>query len=83
MKINKILSITAALLLSIGAVQSQDIHFSQFYASPLNLNPATTGVLSCDLRFSAIYRNQWASVLNSRAFSTFSAGVETRLPVGK
>ncbi len=80
---NRILNLAAGLLLGTSALQAQDIHFSQFYASPLNLNPATTGVLSCDLRFSAIYRNQWASVLNSKAFSTFSAGVETRLPVGK
>lgn len=83
MKFHKILNIAVAFLLGAGAVQAQDIHFSQFFASPLNLNPATTGVLSCDLRFSAIYRNQWASVMKSKAFSTFSAGVETRFPVGK
>ena len=83
MKFHKILNIAVAFILGISAVQAQDIHFSQFYASPLNLNPATTGVLSCDLRFSAIYRNQWASVMKGKAFSTFSAGVETRFPVGK
>ncbi len=83
MKITKLLNIALAVVLGIGSLQAQDIHFSQFFASPLNLNPATTGVLSCDLRFSAIYRNQWASVLNSKAFNTFSAGIETRLPVGK
>lgn len=83
MKFVKLFNITVALVLMVSSLQAQDIHFSQFYASPLNLNPATTGVLSCDLRFSAIYRNQWASALGSKAFSTFSAGVETRFPVGK
>jgi type IX secretion system PorP/SprF family membrane protein len=81
MKLTKLFA-SFFLLLSIVA-NGQDIHFSQFYASPLNLNPATTGVLSCDVRFSAIYRNQWASVLNANAFNTFSAGLETRLPIGK
>ncbi len=83
MKIRNLFNIAVAFLLGVSALQAQDIHFSQFFASPLNLNPATTGVLSCDLRFSAIYRNQWASVLGNKAFSTFSAGLETRMPVGK
>lgn len=84
MKYTNILHIAAAFLIAVTSLQAQDIHFSQFYASPLNLNPATTGVLSCDLRFSAIYRNQWASVTGmDNAFSTFSAGVETRFAAGK
>ena len=82
MRIQRIYQTIAAILIAISGLKAQDIHFSQFYASPLNLNPATTGVLSCDLRFSAIYRNQWASVLGANAFNTFSAGVETRLPAG-
>lgn len=83
MKFTKLLNIVLVSLLGISSASAQDIHFSQFFASPLNLNPATTGVLSCDLRFSAIYRNQWSSFLNNKAFNTFSAGIETRLPVGK
>lgn len=68
---------------SIVAATAQDIHFSQFYMSPLNLNPALTGVIGCDMRVSAIYRNQWASVLRSNAFSTYSASFDARLPVGR
>jgi type IX secretion system PorP/SprF family membrane protein len=41
---------------------AQDIHFSQFHASPLNLNPAYTGFFNGDFRFSGIHRNQWKSV---------------------
>lgn len=62
---------------------AQDIHFSQFYASPLTLNPALTGVSGCDMRFTANYRNQWASVLQSRAFQTFSGSFDMRRPVGR
>ena len=53
------------LLLLLGCsviVPAQDIHFSQFYNSPLNLNPALTGMFSGDQRFQLNYRNQWFSV---------------------
>jgi len=43
-------------------VQAQDIHFSQFYASPLTLNPAMTGNLNGSYRLTAIYRNQYATI---------------------
>lgn len=52
------------LLLGIGvtlaalSVQAQDIHFSQYYASPLTLNPAQTGLINRDYRVAAIYRTQ-------------------------
>lgn len=71
-----------SLLPSLGAV-AQDIHFSQFYMSPLNLNPAMTGVIGCDMRFSGTYRNQWASILRSNAFKTYNASFDMRLPVGR
>ncbi|TVR77750.1 MAG: type IX secretion system membrane protein PorP/SprF [Chitinophagaceae bacterium] len=47
-------------------LKSQDIHFSQFNAAPLYLNPALTGVNSCDYRFAANFRNQWTNVANYR-----------------
>jgi len=74
-----------ALLITIGALsaQAQDIHFSQFYLSPLNLNPAMTGVMNCNVRLVANYRNQWASVLKSNAFSTYSVSYDQRIPVGR
>ena len=58
---NKILlaiALVAISLLSYG----QDIHFSQFNASPLTLNPALTGKLPCTYRAALNYRNQWNSV---------------------
>jgi len=51
-----------AMLMTAGVLQAQDIHFSQYNASPLALNPALTGVNSCDWRAGLAYRNQWNSV---------------------
>lgn len=48
------------LILSIG-VRAQDIHFSQFYMSPLTQNPAMAGALF-DLEALANYKSQWSSV---------------------
>jgi len=83
MKLGKfILSISALIGLTVQSY-AQDIHFSQFYASPLNLNPAATGIMPCDLRISAIYRNQFASAMGSKAYNTFSAGVEGKFNAGR
>lgn len=65
------------------SVSAQDIHFSQFYLSPLNLNPAMTGVMNCNVRLVANYRNQWASVLKSNAYSTYSVSYDQRIAVGR
>lgn len=43
------------------SVKAQDAQFTQFYASPMYLNPAFTG-LTFEHRFVANYRNQWPGV---------------------
>ncbi|MEN9523509.1 MAG: hypothetical protein RL065_1886 [Bacteroidota bacterium] len=68
-----IATILSVLLLS-NFVQSQDIHFSQFYASPLTLNAANTGNIDGKFRATANYRDQWASV--SAPFITSSVAVD-------
>lgn len=65
------------------SLQAQDIHFSQFYLSPLNLNPAMTGVMNCNSRVSLNYRNQWASILGPNAFRTYNVSYDQRIPVGR
>ncbi len=70
------------LFVGIGA-SAQDIHFSQFYLSPLNLNPAMTGVMNCNIRLVGNYRNQWASVLKDNAYSTYSFSYDQKIPVGR
>lgn len=41
----------------------QDRNFTQFYASPLNFNPALTGAFEGRHRVIMNYRNQWQSIL--------------------
>ena len=66
-----------------ASINAQDIHFSQFYMSPLNLNPAMTGAFNCDHRMIVNYRNQWAGVLGANAYNTGSASYDRRMPVGR
>ena len=61
--------------------KAQDIHFSQFFTSPLLLNPANTGFFNCDYRFTANYRSQWHSV--TVPYNTFAASGDLRLVKGK
>ncbi len=42
-------------------VRGQDMHFTQFYSSPLYLNPAFAGADVCS-RVSLTYRNQWPGI---------------------
>jgi len=44
---------------------AQDVHFSQYFSSPLTLNPAQTGLIETDWRASANFRSQWYSVSNN------------------
>lgn len=44
------------------ATQAQDVHFSQYFSSPLTLNPAQTGLIQSDWRASANYRTQYYTV---------------------
>lgn len=64
------------LLLLASRVIAQDIHFSQFGKSPLNLNPSYTGFFDGDYRFSGIHRNQWKSV--TVPFKTFSGSFDMK-----
>jgi len=69
-----VLSISLFLFPALMA-NGQDIHFSQFYASPLNLNPALTGDFNGNIRLAANHRNQWASVTVPYLSSSFSFDV--------
>jgi len=53
-------------------VSAQDPGFSQFFASPLTLNPALTGKFNGVLRVAGNYRNQWPSINNAFITSTVS-----------
>src|ERR1700712_3516869 len=53
-------------------VNAQDLHFSQWFNSPLTTNPANTGFIpDADYRLGANYRNQWSSIM-SMPYTTMS-----------
>ncbi|HJS53162.1 MAG TPA: PorP/SprF family type IX secretion system membrane protein [Chitinophagaceae bacterium] len=53
--------------------RAQDPNFSQFFASPLTLNPALTGKFDGLFRVAGNYRNQWPSINNAFVTKTVSA----------
>jgi type IX secretion system PorP/SprF family membrane protein len=64
------------------SVHAQDVHFTQYFTSPMTLNPATTGLVSCDWRAAANYRSQWGAV-NNKPYTTVSASYDMALLKGK
>ncbi|MFO0323219.1 MAG: type IX secretion system membrane protein PorP/SprF [Bacteroidota bacterium] len=56
--------------------KGQDPQFTQFYAAPMYLNPAFTGV-TYEHRFIANYRNQWPGV--SKTYQTMMASYDYNL----
>ena len=62
-----------SLLLTVSFfTNAQDPHFSQFFASPLTLNPAFTGKFDGTVRVAGNYRNQWPAFNNVYTTSTLS-----------
>lgn len=67
-------SIISMLLSGLMAGQAfgQDLHFSQWFNSPLTTNPANTGFIpDADYRIGANYRSQYVNVMNV-PYKTFS-----------
>lgn len=66
---------TVSICFALGlAASAQDPNFSQFFASPLTLNPAMTGKFDGTFRVAGNYRNQWPTINN--AFTTYTASVD-------
>ncbi len=63
MKILRPLFFSLFLVLSLGGLKAQDIHFTMYNMSPLTLNPALAGAYYGTARVGGIYRDQWASFL--------------------
>ena len=71
--------ITLLLLVCVTA-QAQDPLFSQFYSTPLVMNPAFAGTTYAP-RLSATYRNQWPiHDDNGTAYATYAASYEQFIP---
>ncbi len=65
-----------------GTVKAQDIHFTQYFTSPLTLNPAMTGLVPDDIRFAGNYRTQWSSV-SPNPYLTGTASFDLAMLKGK
>lgn len=65
------------ILFSVITAAAQDPNFSQFFASPLTLNPAFTGKFDGQYRVAGNYRNQWPTIFNAYTTGTvsFDAGI--------
>jgi type IX secretion system PorP/SprF family membrane protein len=74
--------IVLTFLFSLTQLIAQDRLFSQFYASPLTMNPALTGAFEGKFRVSSIYRDQWRDAMD-KPFTTFSSALDLRWRMGK
>ncbi len=54
--------------------RAQDIHFSQYFSTPLTISPSNTGNYSGDWRVMANYRTQWKEV--AKPYNTQSVGAD-------
>lgn len=68
-----LLNLTVAMGM-VAVANAQDPNFSQFFASPLTLNPALTGKFDGVMRVAGNYRNQWPTINN--AYVTKTASVD-------
>src|SRR6201989_3030727 len=67
------------LLIMCGTkIFAQDHIYTQFFDSPIYLNPALTGQFEGDLRMNAIYRNQWTSIPGNFNYTT--ASIDYNMP---
>src|SRR5471030_2556295 len=77
-KTGKIFILLIPLVLACLSNFAQDHMYSQFFNSPIYLNPALTGQFEGDLRMTFIYRNQFTSVPGS--FNYITASIDYNIP---
>ncbi len=72
-----LLAVFSIFIIKIEKTTAQDFHYTQFYNSPLNLNPALTGVFNGDQRFIGSFRQQWAKI--NESWMTVGGSYDTKL----
>lgn len=73
----KLLAVSILMLTVVS--YGQDLHFSQFFNSPLTTNPANTGFIpDGDYRLGINYRNQWSAIMTV-PYKTMSAFGDVQL----
>ena len=73
-----LLSFFSFILFTGVSCMAQDIHFSQYNSSPMNLNPALTGMFDGDYRFVGNQRNQWRSITLPYTYHTYGGSADAR-----
>lgn len=84
MKKTKILIVAAFALnfeLQTLNLQAQDLHFSQFVMTPLQLDPSQAGKFRGDYRGIINYRDQWSSIM-THPFRTYGVSFDTHFNKG-
>jgi len=61
----KCIAVVVLSMLMAGPSQGQDPSFSQFFSSPLNINPALTAKINSDWRLISNFRDQWVGTAGS------------------
>ena len=79
-----IISLIILMGSQINFYKSQDIHFSMYPLSPLNINPALTGNFIGDFRANSIHRSQWSAVTVPYSTYSISSDFKTKkkVPLG-
>ncbi|HSB92436.1 MAG TPA: PorP/SprF family type IX secretion system membrane protein [Flavitalea sp.] len=70
-------SILILIMILAVKMQGQSYHFSQFYSTPILVNPASTGNYPGDIRISGNFRSQWAA--DNNPYLTTALSAEYRL----
>ncbi len=71
-----------SLVFCVGIMEAQDRHFTQFYSASTYLNPALAGGFGGRYKMTAIYRDQWRSVLD-KPIRTMGAAMEVNVDMDK
>ena len=65
------------LIVAFNSSSSQDIHFSQFFNTPLSMNPANAGADRNEVQAILNYKDQWRSVASP--YKTLSVSCDKRI----
>jgi len=68
-----------AILFGCLEVEAQDIHFSQYYFSPLTMNPAQTGFFNGKHRIASNYKTQWKRASGGAPYVTYSGSYDVHV----
>lgn len=79
MLMNKLLFFTMIVGVAFSTT-AQDRHFSQFFNSPIQLNPSLAGIINGTYRVNVNYRDQWNKLTNGN-YSTVNASGDINFKV--